>query len=89
MANAFLPVPPGPFEKTVSRPPPEALDRSRSAIGLSPPVAVDDGLDADERVVGKTGCTDDARILEAWYDEHDQRNRSWEASGRQFVRVPF
>ena len=68
----------GSHEKTVSRSPPEALDRSRSALGLSPPVVVDDGLDADEQVASKTDCTNDARILEAWHYEHDLRNRSWE-----------
>ena len=41
-------------------------------------MVVDDGPDADELVVGKTGFPDDARILEAWYDEHDLRNSWWE-----------
>ena len=56
----------------------EALDRSRSALGLSPHVVVADGLDGDAHVVGETDCPIGARILEAWYDEHDLRNWSWE-----------
>ena len=43
------------LDKTASRPSLEALNRSRSALGLSPPVVVDDGPDADEQAVGKTG----------------------------------
>ena len=43
----------------------EALDRSRSALGLSLLVVVDDGLDDDARVAGKTDCPGGARILEA------------------------
>ena len=65
------------LEKTVSRPPSAVLDRSRSALGLSPSVVVDDRLDANEQVVGKTDCPDDAHNLEVRYDEHDLRNRSW------------
>ena len=41
-------------------------------------MVVGDGLDADEQAPAKTDCPDDARTLEAWYDEHDLRNRSWE-----------
>ena len=67
----------------------DALDRFRSALGLTPLVVVADGLDDDERVAGRTDCPDAARILEAWYDEHDLRNRSMGAGGRQFFRVPF
>ena len=48
-----------------------------SSLGSSPLVVVDDGPDADEQAVGKTSCPDDAHILEAWYDEHGLRNRSW------------
>ena len=59
----------------------EALDRSRSALGLSPHVVVADGLDGHAHVVGETDCLDGARILEAWYDEHDLRNWSWEQVG--------
>ena len=55
-----------PLEKFASRPSPEALNRSLSALGLSPPVVVDGGPGADEQAFGKTGCTDDARIHEAW-----------------------
>ena len=78
----------GSLEKTVCRPSPEALNRSRSALGLSPPVVVDDGLDADEQAVSKTGFPDDARILEAWCDEHGLRNRSREqVVGSSFARL--
>ena len=59
------------LEKTASRSPHDVLDRSRSAPGLSP--------------LGETDCPDDARIREAWYDDHDLRNRSWE----QVVGSPF
>ena len=61
---------------SLDAPSPEALDRSLSALGLSPPLVLGDGLDA-------------VRILEAWYDEHDLRNWSKGAGGRQFARVPF
>ena len=61
LASAFVPMPP-----VLSHPSPEALKRSRSALGLAPPVVVDDGPDADEQAAGKTVCPDDARILEAW-----------------------
>ena len=46
----------------------EALNRSRSALGWSPPAIVNDGPDAYE--VGKTGCPND--------DEHDLRSMSRE-----------
>ena len=49
-----------------------------------PPVLFS-GLDADEQAANKTDCSDDAPSLEAWYDEHDLRNRSWE----QVVGSPF
>ena len=68
----------GTLEKTVSCPPLEALNRSRSALGLSPPVVVDDGLDAHEQVAGRADCLDNARIFETWYE-----------GGLQFVCVPF
>ena len=74
--SAFLPIPRG-SEKTVSRLPLEDLDTSRSTLVLSFLVVVDDGLDADEQVAGKTDCPDDARILEACFDGHDLRTRSW------------
>ena len=44
---------------------PEALNRSCSALRLSPPVVVDGGPDADEQAVCKIGCPDDASNLEA------------------------
>ena len=50
---------------------------SRSVLGLSPPGVLCDDLDTDEQAAGKTECPDDARILEASYDEHDLRNRTW------------
>ena len=37
------------LEETAFRPPLKALDRSRSALGLTPPVVVGDGLGADEQ----------------------------------------
>ena len=66
LASAFLPIPPVPW---TSQP---------LAVFLKPLVVVADGLDADERVAVETDCSDGPRILEAWYDEHDLRNRSWE-----------
>ena len=65
-------------EKTVSRLLLEALGRSRSDLDFSLPVVVDDGLVADRHVASKTDCTDNARILQAWCDEHDLKNKSWE-----------
>ena len=47
----------------------EALNESRSALGVFPPVVVDDRPDNDVQAGGKSGSADDARILEAWYDE--------------------
>ena len=44
---------------SASRPYPEALNRCRYAHGCSP-VVMDDGPDADEQAVSKTGCADDA-----------------------------
>ena len=46
----------GSLEKTASRSRHEVLDRSRSALGLFPPVVAGDGLDADEQAVGNTDC---------------------------------
>ena len=65
------------LDKSASRPSLEALKRPRTALGLSPPVVVDDGPGADEQAVGKTSYPNDARILEAWSDEHELKNRSW------------
>ena len=65
-------------EKTVSRLLLEDLGRSGSDLDFSLPVVVDDGLVADRQVASKTGCTDNARILQAWYDEQDLKNKSWE-----------
>ena len=56
LASAFLPITAISLDKSASRPFPEALNRSRSFLGLYPPVVVDDGPDADEQAVGKTGC---------------------------------
>ena len=47
----------GSLKQTVLRPPLEALYRSRSALGLSPPVVVDVGLDPDKQVAGKAELT--------------------------------
>ena len=61
MASAFLPRPP--FLR-VSLPLAllsGALGGSRSVLGLSSSVVVDDGSGADEQAVGKTGCPNDAR----------------------------
>ena len=55
----------GSLDNSASRPSPGALNRSRSSLGLSRLVVVGDGPDADEKAVGKTGCPDDAHILEA------------------------
>ena len=63
----------------------EALDRSRSTLGLSPLVVVVGGLDDDERVAGKTDCPDGARILEVTRSEEQVMG----AGGRQFVCMLF
>ena len=66
-------------EKTVSRLLLEALGRSRSDLDFSL-VVVDDGLVADRHVASKTDCPDNARMLQAWYDEHDLKNKSVHSS---------
>ena len=71
--------------RSASRPCSEALNRSRSA----PLVVVDHGPGADEQAVGKTGWPDVARIFEAWYDERDLRNRSWEQVVGSSFACPF
>ena len=53
------------------------------------PVVVGDGLDADKQVAGKTDCLNDARILEAWYDEYDLRNKLWEQVVGSSCACPF
>ena len=62
--------------KSASRPSTETLNRSRAALGCD---------DADEQAVGP----DDARILEAWHDEHDLENRSWEQVVGSSFASPF
>ena len=89
LASAFLAVPPGPWRRLPLALHLKLWDRSRSALGLSPLVVVGDGLDADEQAAGQTVCHNDARISEAWYDEHHLRKQLMGAGGRQFVRVRF
>ena len=52
-----------PLDKSASRPSLEALNRSRSALGLYPPVVVVDGPIADKQAVGKTSWPEDAPSL--------------------------
>ena len=59
------------------------LNKSRSAL------VVDDGPDADEQAVGKTGCPDEARICEARCDENDPRTRWWEQVVSSSFACPF
>ena len=54
---------------------PEALDRSRSALGLPPPVVVDDGPDADEQAVGKRAPPTTPASLK--HGEHDKQLRNF------------
>ena len=75
LVGAFLPIPWDPWRSlslllklwTCPVPPflwSRRLRTSRPALGLSPPVLVDDGPRPDEQAVGRTGCPDVARILE-------------------------